>query len=120
METMQALGMSKSQCQATYLNEHRQPYDKIIVGAIILKNDSAPDSDILLLKRAAHEDLYPNVFEIPGGHMGDHDETVLDALKREVMEETRMSITKVVRTVKPFSYTTEKKVTAEGHEELSV
>ena len=110
METMNALSMSKSQCRETYRNEDNQPYDKIVIGAIIFDQSSSEPRKVLLLKRAAHEQYYPNIFEIPGGNVEDTDASVRDAVVREVLEETGLQVSDINAAVKPFTYSMEKKV----------
>ncbi|KAL8860797.1 MAG: hypothetical protein Q9178_002827 [Gyalolechia marmorata] len=105
---MDALPMSKAQCCQTYLQKNDKPYDKIVIGALIFKQHSADSTTILLLKRAAHEDYYPNVFEIPGGKVEGSDPTILDAIKREVFEEAGLAVVEVVGTVGSFDYPMEK------------
>ena len=108
---MDALSMSKAQCRQTYLQENDKTYDKIVIGALIFKQHSADSTKILLLKRAAHEDYYPNVFEIPGGKVEGTDSTILDAVKREVFEEAGLAVDEVVGTVDSFDYSMEKNIT---------
>ncbi|KAL8840976.1 MAG: hypothetical protein Q9176_003548 [Flavoplaca citrina] len=85
---MEALCKSKAECLNTYLKEEGAPYSKLVVGAIILHPGSSGNSKILLLKRASHEEFYPNKFEIPGGKVEDSDSTVMDAVKRETEKTT--------------------------------
>ncbi|KAH7193756.1 NUDIX hydrolase domain-like protein [Fusarium flagelliforme] len=80
--------------------------DKITVGAAILHKNKR---SILMLKRAAHETYYPNVFELPGGKV-DGAEKIHDAIVREVKEETGLTVTKVITSLAPFTYFTEKTV----------
>ncbi|KAL8911914.1 MAG: hypothetical protein Q9171_002998 [Xanthocarpia ochracea] len=108
---MDALPMSKAQCRHNYLQENHKPYDKIVIGALIFKQHSTDSTKILLLKRAAHEDSYPNVFEIPGGKVEESDPTILDAVKREVFEEAGLAVDEVVGTVGSFDYSMEKSIT---------
>ena len=107
---MDALSMSKVECRQTYLQANGKPYDKVVIGALIIKSDTKGNPGILMLKRAAHETIYPNIFEIPGGKVEDSDATILDAVKREVLEETGMEVAEVVGAVRSFDYALEKEV----------
>ncbi|KAL8718160.1 MAG: hypothetical protein Q9225_004675 [Loekoesia sp. 1 TL-2023] len=118
---MDALSMSKAKCRKIYVQENGEPYDKIVIGAIIAKQGiGGGKPEILLLKRAAHETVYPNIWEIPGGKVEDSDPTILDAVKREVFEETNMTVEKVVGAVSSFDYFMEKTVVMEGGGETTV
>ena len=57
----------------------------ISVDAIIIKNDA-----ILLIKRG--KEPYKNLWALPGGHL-DWNETLEDAVIREVKEETGLTVT---------------------------
>ncbi|KAL8658084.1 MAG: hypothetical protein Q9226_001288 [Calogaya cf. arnoldii] len=116
---MAALHKSKAECLKAYLQGNGKPYDKLVTGAIILKANRNGTSNILMLKRAAHEESYHNQFEIPGGKFEDSDPFLGAAIKREVYEETGMVLKDIVGFVRPFEYTMEKKV-VEGGEERSV
>lgn len=120
MPSMEALGLNKSQCLSTYLDESGKPYDKLVVGAIIFKQTTKTVPNILLLKRAAHEKHYPDIFEIPGGKIEDSDPTVLDAVKREIFEETGLEVFEVIGSAKPFSYILEKRFVENSAEVSSV
>ncbi|CAJ0993615.1 NUDIX hydrolase [Pantoea sp. Nvir] len=65
-------------------------YYRIVVGGIITVNN---ESGILFIKRSKHE-FMPNVWEIPSGGM-EHGETMLQALSREIKEETNLNILSV-------------------------
>lgn len=117
---MHALPMNIVQTRNTYTQENGKPYDKIVVGAIIFGHSPGEEGEILLLKRSAHEKFYPNVFEVPGGHVEDSDETIIDAVKREVSEETGMEVLRIIAAVTPFAYTSEKKIVAAVGEESLV
>jgi len=119
IETMNALSMSKSQCRETYRNDDNQPYDKIVIGALIFDKRSSEPRKVLLLKRAAHEKHYPNIFEIPGGNVEDTDATIRDAVVREVLEETGLQVLEITAAVRPFTYSMEKKVADEKTGEVS-
>ena len=106
--------MTRYQAVATFVDANNNRYDKLVVGAIITKSDHDSTSRILLLKRAAHEPIYPNIFEIPGGEVETTDTTILDAVKREVHEETGLTVTNVLGNVESFHYAMEKVETPEG------
>jgi 8-oxo-dGTP pyrophosphatase MutT (NUDIX family) len=100
------LAMSRSEFRDTHSSSTGKLYDKIIIGAIIFQGNR-----ILLLKRAAHEIYYPNVFELPSGNVDDTDPTLGHALAREVKEETGLTITSVLsELLPPFEYKTSKAV----------
>lgn len=52
-----------------------------IVNAILHRN-----GEILVVKRSSARKAYPNTWSFPGGHV-EQDETLEDALERELMEE---------------------------------
>lgn len=54
---------------------------RIVLTGILRDNDL-----FLVVKRNENDDLYPGVWEFPGGHLEDG-ETLKDGLKRELMEE---------------------------------
>ena len=85
------LSQSKSSFLAAHLRPSGKPYASLVVAATIFH----PTTDkILLLKRSPAEKLFPHHWEIPGGKVDDTDKTIWDALKREVHEETGLSIKK--------------------------
>jgi len=73
----------------------------VVVGACIFAPRGEPSSSLsspprmLLLRRAA-TDSFPNVWEVPGGGAEPADATVLDAVAREVLEESALVVTDVV------------------------
>ena len=71
---------------------------KLVVGAIIIK-----DGCILILRRASTEDFLPGLEEIPSGGV-DAGETLLEALHREVWEETGLTITEICSYENAFDY----------------
>ena len=100
------LAMIRAEFRDTHLSSTGKPYDKIVIGAIVFKGNR-----ILLLKRAAHEIYYPNVFELPSGNVDETDPTLGHALAREVKEETGLTITSVLsELLPPFEYETSKMV----------
>ncbi|KAL8794091.1 MAG: hypothetical protein Q9195_003276 [Heterodermia aff. obscurata] len=120
ISSMNTLLMSKTECLRTYLQANGKPYDKLVVGAIIFKSDDDGNPGILLLKRAAHENIYPNIFEIPGGKVEDSDATIQAAVEREVFEETGMEVAEFLNGVKSFDYALEKKVLDDAGSETLV
>jgi 8-oxo-dGTP diphosphatase len=73
--------------------------DKIVVGAVI-RNKLGK---VLLLQRAASEDFLPNVWELPSGHV-DEGEGLIQALKREIFEETGYQEIEVTAYLDSFDY----------------
>lgn len=57
---------------------------KVAIKAIIEK-----DGKILVLKRSSAEEVYDNLWDIPGGRM-EFGEQPNEAIKREIMEETNL------------------------------
>jgi 8-oxo-dGTP pyrophosphatase MutT (NUDIX family) len=100
------LAMTRAEFRDSQFSSAGKPYDKIVIGAIIFK-----ENRILVLKRAAHEIYYPNVFELPSGNVDETDPTLGHALAREVQEETGLNITSVLsELLTPFEYETSKMV----------
>ena len=99
------LSLTKAQFHSHYHPSLR--YHNIAVGAIIFKRSTANPHKILLLRRAAHDSAFPNMFAIPGGHVEDVELNILHALKREVREETTMLVERVVVQIDPLSWVTE-------------
>jgi 8-oxo-dGTP pyrophosphatase MutT (NUDIX family) len=52
---------------------------------------------ILLLQRAADEDVLPNLYELPGGNWEETNDTIPDTAAREVEESTALVMSAVVR-----------------------
>ncbi|KAL8913352.1 MAG: hypothetical protein Q9171_001829 [Xanthocarpia ochracea] len=116
---MDALPMNKTECLQAYLQGNGTPYDKLVIGALIFNRaDWVPK--ILMLKRAAHEKNYPNLFEIPGGKVEDSDHTILDTVQREVYEEASLKVKEVLGCVNSFDYCIEKKTSRKDGGEESV
>jgi 8-oxo-dGTP pyrophosphatase MutT (NUDIX family) len=110
----QILNASRDEFRKLQPSATGQPYDKVVVGAAALRY--APGAafpklpSILLLKRAAHEVYFPNVFELPSGKVDPEDPTIKHALVREVQEETGLNVIDIVAELKPMIYTTDKMV----------
>ncbi|MXP50269.1 NUDIX domain-containing protein [Pantoea sp. Eser] len=63
-------------------------YDRIVVGGII--SVAGNDDRVLFLKRSKHE-FMPDSWEIPSGGI-EEGESMLQALKREINEETNLEV----------------------------
>lgn len=57
-----------------------------------------PEPRLLLLHRAS-ADAYGDLWDFPGGSVEESDETIVDAVKREVKEETGLQVTEIVECV---------------------
>lgn len=105
------LDSSLSDFKQSQLSTDGQPYDKVVIGAAIFRyNEGSSEPNLLLLKRAAHELYFPNIFEIPGGKVDSEDISIKHAVVREVKEETGLDLTEFISELKPMSYTTEKSI----------
>ena len=72
---------------------------KIVVGGIIFNSSN----ECLVLQRASNE-FMPNIYEIASGTKEKSDATIIDCLKREVMEETGLNLCKIVDFIDSFDY----------------
>ena len=77
------------------LDASAAPSDEIslVVGAVILDGDRA-----FVQRRSLEQPLFPGCWDIAGGHVEDG-ETVVDALRREIREETGWELRRVLRKV---------------------
>ncbi|KAJ2700634.1 hypothetical protein FB645_004933 [Coemansia sp. IMI 203386] len=75
---------------------------RVVIGAAVAGADLVHPS-VLIVQRSAEERSYPNEWEIPGGHV-DPGETVVEAVQREVFEETALDVTEVVSEFEGFHY----------------
>jgi 8-oxo-dGTP pyrophosphatase MutT (NUDIX family) len=81
-----------------FLNEKSDSYplgeedDVRAVAKALIFNE---DGEILILKRASHMKWNPDLWDLPGGHLKE-DEEIIAALKREVKEETGLTIKNIV------------------------
>lgn len=66
---------------------------RLITSAVVIHHSPTPR--VLLLQRAA-SDGFPLRWECPGGSVDSSDQTILHALERELLEETGLSLSKVV------------------------
>ncbi|PNP52886.1 hypothetical protein THARTR1_06727 [Trichoderma harzianum] len=121
---LQILNYSAKEFRECQLSASGRQYDKLVVGAAILRHipnlTSSKTPKILLLKRAPHEPYFPNIFELPSGKVDLNDPTLKHALVREVKEETGLDITKILTQLGPMKYQTEKTVKSDAGVEASV
>jgi 8-oxo-dGTP diphosphatase len=71
-----------------------------VAGALVVGDDGR----IFFQKRSAQRKLFPNTWDIVGGHL-EPGETVAEALRREVFEETGWHIFAVLGVVGDFIFT---------------
>ena len=69
-------------------------------GALVVDDDGR----IFFQRRSPHRKLFPNSWDIVGGHL-DPGETVEDALRRELTEETGWTLSLVLGVIGEYSYT---------------
>ncbi|MFI1800575.1 NUDIX hydrolase [Streptomyces sp. NPDC020379] len=72
--------------------------EKMVIGAVI----AGPDGHVLLLHRPA-DDYLGGLWELPSGGVEDG-ETLVEALRREVAEETGLTVTEVGNYLGHFDY----------------
>jgi len=89
-------------------------FDKLVIGAAVFRQ-TRDDFQLLIIRRAAHEEFYPNCFEMPSGKVDDG-ETLGDALARELFEETGLTMSSVLAQIPEITYTTEKIILDHGNE----
>ncbi|KAH7009712.1 hypothetical protein EDB80DRAFT_891886 [Ilyonectria destructans] len=85
---MDFLHMSRDHVQAWAQSAMPSPADKITVGAAVA--------------------YYLGVFEVPGVKVNESDTSIWDALAREVAEEMDLTVSRILNSLEPFTYTTEK------------
>jgi 8-oxo-dGTP diphosphatase len=84
--------------ESIYVKLTEDEIEKVVVGAIILFNDS----DILLLERS-NEEFKGGLVELPSGAVK-KEESVKNALTREVAEETGLNIVEIKEYLGSFDY----------------
>ena len=92
------MGISQDQIQILKDDIRRDGIQKVVVGAVIHRNGL-----ILLLKRRG-DDFMGGLVELPSGTV-DSGEAIIDALKREVREETGLEIDDIDSFIGTFDYT---------------
>ncbi|KAK4224024.1 NUDIX hydrolase domain-like protein [Podospora fimiseda] len=81
---------------ADYLKSHTSLTGGLVVSALIFHHFDDGSRRILLIQRAA-TDGFPLKWEIPGGAAEITDKSVFDGVCREVLEETGLKVTKILR-----------------------
>jgi len=71
------------------MNAKEDQVKKLSVGAVLMH-----EGKILMLKRRA-DDFMPNIYELPGGGL-ETNESLIDALEREIKEEINCKIEKII------------------------
>ena len=79
-------------------NAKEDQIERLVVGAIITNKNA----EILLIKRKA-DDFLGGIFEIPGGKV-ENKESILNALIREVKEETNLDVKNINSYIDKFEY----------------
>ena len=115
LQAPQELNSSLAVPLQSWLRSH-QMYQDLVISAFIFAYRSRPSAsaehgaatDIsninnrqpyLLLIQRAEEDTFPYFWEIPGGSVEQTDPTILDAVAREVLEETGLRLTRLVEQI---------------------
>lgn len=75
-----------------------------VIGAAIFQHLKSDNCSLLLLKRASHEDAFPDAWELPGGHVEETNETIAHAVAREVVEETSLIVAKIIGEIEPMTW----------------
>lgn len=105
-----------AQTREHYILSLGQPIDELVTGAVVF--EPFKTNRVLIVKRAPHEDYFPNFFEIPGGKV-DAGEAIAAGLARELLDETGLVMTKVLTQLPGMAYTTTKTV-VEGEKEVVI
>ncbi|KAK8016992.1 hypothetical protein PG993_015181 [Apiospora rasikravindrae] len=99
---MSHLDMSRDQFLANINKTASAQFDKLTIGAAVLNSDNR----ILLLRRRPDEKHYPNVYEITGGKVDETDPTIGQAIAREVLEESSLKVSAVLKPLSTITYNT--------------
>jgi 8-oxo-dGTP pyrophosphatase MutT (NUDIX family) len=79
---------------------------RVTVGVAIVADTEASVKKLLILQRAADEEAYPNMYELPGGNWEAADSTILHTVAREALEETGLVVTHIAKEFPGFEYST--------------
>ncbi|KAJ7603990.1 NUDIX hydrolase domain-like protein [Mycena polygramma] len=75
---------------------------RVVVGVAIVSKSNK----LLLVQRAAVEDEFPNMYELPGGNRNPEDNTISHIVVRETSEETGLAVKRIVHEFPGFEYDT--------------
>ena len=92
------MGIIQDQIQILKDDIRRDGIQKVVVGAVIRRNG------LVLLLRRRGDDFMGGLVELPSGTV-DSGEAIIDALKREVREETGLEIDDIDSFIGTFDYT---------------
>jgi 8-oxo-dGTP pyrophosphatase MutT (NUDIX family) len=85
-----------------WLSEAQRAGRTCVVGAVILN----PQGEAFVQKRSGERRLFPGCWDIVGGHV-EAGETLYDALRREIMEETGWQLTGIIALLGQFDWSFE-------------
>ena len=76
-----------------------EPGKTYLIGVAIFRTNPDANSpskqQLLVVKRASHEEAFPNNWELPGGHV-EPGETIHQCVERETLEETGLVVEEVL------------------------
>ncbi len=83
-----------------------------LIGVAIFRPALSPTAsdpyELLIIKRSSHEDVYPNNWELPGGHV-EPGESVKECVERETMEETGLVVDRIIGEFDELRWTSQSK-----------
>ncbi|PPQ76197.1 hypothetical protein CVT26_009094 [Gymnopilus dilepis] len=92
--------------------QDRYPGKRLVVGVAIIRNalaeEGSPKKKLLILQRAETEDVYPLMYEIPGGGCEPEDSSLIATVIRETAEETGLKVHRITGIFPGFEYETSK------------
>ncbi|KAK7044966.1 NUDIX-domain-containing protein [Favolaschia claudopus] len=80
---------------------------RLVIGVAIMRR-ATTTPQVLVVQRAAHETLFPDLYELPGGKCESTDTHLLETVSRETFEETGYKVQRIVAEFPGFEYSTPK------------